>query len=116
MQGPLALLEPLDQGLQPLHIGQAAEVEGVLAHAGNAEVVTAAAGGQHQPAIGDLAARVGLKAVAGAIDLGDPIPQPGHAPAGQQGVVAGGYLPAAQFTAEQFVEQGQEQEPFLGLD
>ena len=116
LQGLAPLAQLLHQGLQPFHVRQAAEADGVFVHPGDAEALQSRSRGQHQLAVGELAPGGGVQEPVAAVDLHHRIPQPGDAAAGQQGVVAGGDLPAAQFAAQQLIQQGQKQKFSVGLD
>ena len=115
LQGPPRFGQLGEQVLQALHISQAAEAHGVAFRPRHAEGVGGRAGGQHQAPPGQGGAGRGLQGAGRQVDPLHPVLQPAHAMAGQERVVAGGDLPAAQFTAQQLVEQWQKQELFTGL-
>ena len=116
LQGASPFPQLADQALQALHIGQGSEAVAVLHHSGNTEAVGLGSGGQHQPAEGQLPACAGMDQAVVRVNAHDPVLQPGNPFARQQGVVARGDFPAAQFAAEQFIEQGQKQEAIVGID
>ena len=80
----------------------------MLHHSRNPEAVGLGSGGQHQPAEGQLPACAGMDQAVVRVNAHDPVLQPGNPFARQQGVVAGGDFPAAQFAAEQFIEKGEK--------
>ena len=108
LQGAPLVFQVGQQMLEPLHIGQAAEAEAVAVGPWHRKGVALGARGDHQPAIGEATARRGVELMAVGIDPLHPVLQPGQAAARQQAVVAGGDFPAAQFAAEQLVEQRQK--------
>ena len=90
------------------HVCQGAKTEAVFSYAGDAEIIGLGTRGQHQAAEGQAAAAGGMHLGRLGVDAHNPVLQPGHPFAGQQTVVAGCDFPAAQFAAQQFVEQGQK--------
>ena len=114
--GASSLPQSFDQLIQALHIGQGAEEQAMLLGPGHPEGFISPPGGQHQLAELEAAAAGRLHLMAVGVYCRDPIPQPGHATAGEQGVVAGANFPAAQLAAEQLVEQGQKQEALARFD
>ena len=111
-----SLPQSFDQLIQAFHIGQGAEEQAMLPGPGHPEGFIATTGGQHQLAELDAAAAGHVHLMAVGVYRRNPIPQPGHATAGEQGVVAGANFPAAQLAAEQLVEQGQKQEALARFD
>ena len=115
LQGTAGLGQLGQQLLEALHIAEAAEAEGVAIGPGDPEAVGGSPGGQHQAFPAEAAAPRGLDGAACQVDPLDPVLQPAHALTRQHLVVAGGDLPAAQFAAQQFVEQGKEEEALARL-
>ena len=116
LQRASRMAELLHQVLEALHIDEVAEAEAVDVRARYTEELGTPPRGDHQAAIGKAATAGGVDLLLAGIDAIDPVLQPAHPLAGQQGVVAGGDLPAPQFAAEQLVEQRQKQEALLRFD